>query len=334
MVNVSVIIPCFNVENFVFHAVNSVLNQSLRNSEIIIVDDGSTDETLKLIQQLSEQSKRIKIITKSNGGLSTARNEGLLAATGEYIVFLDGDDWLRNDALEKLYKKAKDENLDVLIADTLFYYSDDHMDLIYKRPKHFETFGISSGIDCFIELKRNNCYAPMAVNQIYKREFLIKNNLNFYHGLLNEDELWTPQVLCKAQRVNCMEFPFYYYRQRNNSIMSSEISSRKIRDNLFIASELINLIKTNSNAELTGWIWVKAYELYFRAITVYRANREDIKSVKFFYYSAGRLLISRISSPQFDICLKYLSKSFSFDLSVLLLVFMRKIHRKISKLII
>lgn len=331
MFEVSVIIPCFNVEDFVFHAVNSVLNQSLRNSEIIIVDDGSTDETLKIIQQFRKQSNRVRIISKSNGGLSSARNKGLLAANGEYIVFLDGDDWLRNDALEKLYKKAKDENLDVLIADTLFYYSADHMDLIYKRPKHFEAFGISSGIDCFIELKRNNCYAPMAVNQIYKKEFLIKNELNFFYGLLNEDELWTPQVLFKAQRVNCMEFPFYYYRQRNNSIMSSEISSRKIRDNLFIASELINLTKTNANVEFAGWIWVKAYELYFRAITEYKADKDDIKSVNFFYYSAGRLLTSGISSPQFDICLKYLRKSFSFDLSVLLLVFMKKIHRKISK---
>ena len=82
MFEVSVIIPCFNVEDFVFHAVNSVLNQSLRNSEIIIVDDGSTDETLKIVQKFREQSNRIRIISKSNGGLSSARNAGLLAANG------------------------------------------------------------------------------------------------------------------------------------------------------------------------------------------------------------------------------------------------------------
>jgi len=115
--------------------------------------------------------------------------------------------------------------------------------------------------------------------------------------------------------------------------MSSGISSKKIHDNLFIASELINLSKTYSNVELDGWIWVKAYELYFRAITEYKAKRNDLKSVKNVYYSSFNLIKAKIANPQFDICLKYLRKSFSHDLSVLLLVFMRKIDRKIRKIV-
>jgi glycosyltransferase involved in cell wall biosynthesis len=323
----------YNVEAYLHQCLESVYAQEVNGIEVICVNDGSTDGSRAIIQEFKDKYPDMIVVDRENGGLSVARNSGLISSNGEYIVFLDGDDWLRNDALEKLYKKAKVENLDVLIADTLFYYSEETTDWIYKRPRHFETLGIKNGIDYFIELKKNNCYAPMAYNQIYKREFLSKNKLSFYHGLLNEDELWTPQVFCNAQRVNCMELPFYYYRRRNNSIMSSVISSRKIQNNLFIAGELINLSKTYSNTELTGWIWVKAYELYYRAITEYKANKADLKSVRNLYYSSSNLLNSKINYLQFDICLKYLRKSFSFNLSVWLLVFLRKIQRNISKLI-
>ena len=329
----SIIIPVYNVEAWLRQCLESVYIQEVDDMEVICVNDGSADGSGAIIQEFKEKHPDMIVVDKENDGLSAARNSGLIAANGEYIVFLDGDDWLRIDALEKLYKKAKIENLDVLIADTLFYYSEEHTDWVYKRPGFFETSGIRKGIDYFIELKKNNCYAPMAINQIYKKEFLSNNKLSFFESLLNEDELWTPQVLYNAQRVNCLEFPFYYYRQRINSIMNSGISSKKIKDNLFIAGELINLSKSCSDVEFNGWIWVKAYELYYRAITEYKANKEHLKSVNNIYYSPLSLLKSKINYPQFDICLKYLRKSFSFNLSVWLLVFLRKTHRKISKLI-
>ncbi len=307
---VSVIIPCYNISHYIQVAVNSVLSQSLQNFEIIIINDGSTDDTEEILKKYSQNSQ-IKIENKSNGGLSSARNKGLDLATGEYILFLDGDDWLENEALEVLYNKANEENLDLLIADTLFYYSKNEVHLIYKRPELFETVGIKSGKEYFVALKKHGCYAPMACNQIYKRTFLLEKGLRFTDKLINEDELWTPLVLMNAQRVNCISFPFYYYLQRDQSIMNSSVSLKKINDNIFIADSLIRLVN-HQNGAFKAWMWVKSFELYYRAITVY--NTKGLETARAEYYNLYCLFKSNIVLSQQLICLRYLKKSYPRNL--------------------
>jgi CDP-glycerol glycerophosphotransferase len=330
---VSIIIPCYNIQQFIEKAVNSIWTQTFQNYEMILVNDGSTDNTLEALKVFAAKDKRIKLVDKSNGGLSSARNAGMDAASGEYIIFLDGDDWLLNNALETLYQKSKKEDLDVLIADTLFYHSNEQIHWVYKRPDFFNTLGIQNGIDYFVELKRNYCYAPMSVNQIYRCNFLKKNNLQFQDGLINEDELWTPQVLLKAQRVNCIEFPFYYYLQRDNSIMNSKINSKKILDNIYIANTLINLTNNQGNTELKGWMWVKSYELYFRAITEYKAPKIVLNQINHSNYTIFKLLIAKVPELQFDWCLKYLKSSNKNSIDLLIYLSFRRVFRKIKKIL-
>jgi glycosyltransferase involved in cell wall biosynthesis len=332
MIKVSVIIPCYNVGEFVSKSIESVLGQTFKDYELIIVNDGSVDDTLDIVNCYQLRDTGIKIITKENEGLSSARNEGLNAAKGDYVFFLDGDDWILLESIEKLYTKAKEEDLDLLIADTLFYYSEERVEHVYKRPEFFNTLGIKDGISYFIELKKNNCYTPMVINQIYKRSFLINNDLFFRVGLLNEDELWTPQVICRASRVNCMDFPFYFYRQRENSIMNSPVTEKKIKDNLFIAGEIIKLSSHYSNKELAGWFWVKSYELYYRAVTQYLRNISVNIAIDKGYYRLTSLVIANIPARQFDICLKFLIESYPENQMLWLVVFSKKIFRKINRI--
>jgi glycosyltransferase involved in cell wall biosynthesis len=329
----SIIIPCYNLQDYIAKAVESILHQSFQNFEIILINDGSTDNSLKVLQTLASVDDRIKIIDKKNEGLSAARNSGLDIAQGEYILFLDGDDWLAENSLKELYSKAKTEDLDLLIGDTLFYYSNENIKWVYKRPEYIDSLNVKSGIDYFIALKKEGCYAPMACNQIYKNEFLKKNSFKFVKGLINEDELWTPQVLLQAQKVNCINLPFYYYLQRNNSIMNSVVSPKKIIDNISIANSLIKLIKNQENKELKGWMWVKSYELYYRSITEYNAPKNILRQIGHSNYSIFKLALAKIPDLQFDWCLKYLKYSDKNSFDLLIYLSIRRVIRKFNKLL-
>jgi glycosyltransferase involved in cell wall biosynthesis len=325
MISVSVIIPCYNIQEYISRSIDSIIKQTLKDFELILVNDGSTDGTLTILNEFSKKESRITIFNKPNGGLSSARNAGLDLAKGEYILFLDGDDWIREDSLYTLYNKAKEDDLEVLIADTLFFFSEADIQWVYKRPDFINDIGPDTGINYFVVLKKKNCYAPMAYNQIYKRSFLENEDLRFCDGVINEDELWTPQVLYKAQRVNCIDFPFYYYFQRDQSIMNSLISERKILDNIFIANSLIDLVGSEEDSDFKAWIWVKAYELYYRLIVTYKAKQEDVKNCMYFNIKCLKNTIT--SEPQFSICLKYLRDTFGYKKKLFSFLFGRRIKR-------
>ena len=120
---VSVIVAAYNIEGYIERCLNSIVNQTFKDLEIIVVNDGSTDKTLKKIQDIAEKDSRIIIIDKVNGGVNSARNTGLKKSKGEYILFVDGDDWLELDAIDKLYKNIKDRNLDVLVYNAYNAYN-------------------------------------------------------------------------------------------------------------------------------------------------------------------------------------------------------------------
>ena len=126
---VSVVVVAYNIEKYIERCLNSIINQSFVDLEIIVVNDGSTDKTLKKIQNIIKRDNRIIIIDKVNGGVNSARNAGLNESTGEYILFVDGDDWLELDAIDKLYKNIKDRNLDVLVYNAYKAYDTEKKEL-------------------------------------------------------------------------------------------------------------------------------------------------------------------------------------------------------------
>lgn len=209
---VSIIIAAYNIEQYIKRCISSVINQTERDIEIIIVNDGSTDNTLNIIENVTKNDSRIKVINKKNEGLIEARKTGLSIAKGEYILFVDGDDYLELGAIEKLYNYSKVKNLDVLLFNCFWSYDDGR--IVCKN-----TFDKN-------EIKNNDSYikllllGKMSVNiwsKFIKREFILKVNLpnNLTYG---EDLAIVMSMLTKKPNISYIEDNLYYYYQREDAI--------------------------------------------------------------------------------------------------------------------
>lgn len=225
---VSVIIPVYNVGEYLVECLKSVSSQSLKNIEIIAVNDGSTDNSLEILASYSKIETRLIVLNQDNAGLSMARNNGTKIAKGEYIYFLDSDDFIDNCCLEKLYSKAKMDNLDILFfdADSFFDFKDVFLEKKFASYKNYYKrkgcyHQIMKGMELLRNMYKNDDYRASAVLQLIKRKFWIENNLKFYPGLLYEDNLFTFKELLKADRVAYINEALYKRRIRKNSIVTS-----------------------------------------------------------------------------------------------------------------
>lgn len=226
---ISVVIPVYNVENYIEECLISVLKQSLKEIEVVIVDDGSPDNSVELIKKYMNFDPRIKLVQKENGGLSSARNAGVHAATGEYIHFLDSDDYINEGMYDELYQYANTEKLDIVKSNLGF------IDNVYpiKKPA-LPTKEVFNFQDCpsYLEF-----ISPCAA--LYKREFLNSTAL-FPLGITYEDRPFNWDTILKANRIGHVDKEFYMYRvARPDSIMNSNKSSEKHFD----AFECIDLIE-------------------------------------------------------------------------------------------
>lgn len=222
---VSVIIPIYNVEKYLEECLASAINQTLKNIEIICVNDGTPDSSMDIVEKYQKDDERIVVVNKENGGLSSARNAGMKVATGEYIYFLDSDDLLQEDALEKLYLRAVAENLDVLYFDGGSFCEDDSLS---EHMKRFSTYyirkhdysGVVSGKELLVEMRKNMEYRAPAWLNLTKRSHIEKHKLSFHEGVLFEDEAYTFACMIKADRVSHTPEHFYRRRVRPNSVMT------------------------------------------------------------------------------------------------------------------
>lgn len=237
---VSVIIPVYNTEDYLEEAVRSIMNQTLKEIEIIIIDDGSIDNSLSIIEELSNEDSRISCYTQENSGLSQTRNRGIELAFGEFIYFMDSDDILALNALELCYSQAKRKELDFVFFDGITF-SDERIvasDTTYKRTYIFDEEIVYNGIDMLNRMLENYIYRASACMIFINYDFLVKHNLNFYPGIIHEDELFTSQLYLFACRVSCVKKDFYSRRIRTGSIMSTMYSIRNIEDYLTVINEL------------------------------------------------------------------------------------------------
>lgn len=228
---VSVIIPVYNVEKYIEKCLDSVLQQTYTNMEIICVNDGSPDGSVEIIRRKAEADARIRIVSIENSGLSVARNTGLEAANGKYVYFLDSDDYLELNTIERLVNCAEENTLDALFfnADTFFETEE-----IEERNKSYKQYyarkgtyeGVYGGDDFFVALIRNWDFKPSACLVLLNRQFLESIQLRFYPGIVHEDNLFTIRLLQKAQRCMFLNEPLYKRLVRDSSIMSGEKSIR------------------------------------------------------------------------------------------------------------
>ena len=246
---VSVIIPVYNVEKYVQQSIYSILNQSLKDIEIIIINDGSTDNSLNIIKNVVGDDIRVRIISTPNNGLSIARNIGLCNARGEYVYFFDSDDVLENKALEECYIKSKLQNLDFLFFDAICFTDDNSvidLSFNYERTNKYED-KVYIGINILEEQLKTKGYRSSACLSFIKRDFLLKENLFFYPKILHEDELFTFLLYLKAKNVGLINEKYFHRRVRLNSIMTNSYSIKNVNGYLSVLQELFKYYKFNFN---------------------------------------------------------------------------------------
>ncbi len=245
---ISIIVPVYNVEKYLDRCVNSLVNQTYQNIEIILVDDGSPDRCPEMCDKYAKQDPRIKVIHKLNGGLSDARNVGLKQASGEYVLFVDSDDYIDLNTCEQFVEIIGDNKPDIIVGNAKRIEKNK-----VKIMKHtLNTYGnMITGTEFLKkELRQGTMYMASWLN-LYNREFLINNNLFFKVGLLHEDELFTPIVFLKAKTVIATDIIFYNYIIREGSITTNHNNKiNNAQSMIEICKELENIYSKIEDEEL------------------------------------------------------------------------------------
>lgn len=240
MALVSVIVPVYNVENYMRKCIDSILNQTYKNLEIILVDDGATDESGVICDEYALIDHRIKVLHKENGGLASARNAGVKVATGEYISYVDSDDWIESEFIETLLKCCEDNNAQMSIC----RYSERFDEMQYEHTEKLYTM-VWTGKDAVRHRVMDDskyCIATSAGNKFYSAE-LIKE-MEFPEGKYYEDIVYGIEAMLKSNKVVYTNMSLYNYRcNRQGSIMNEGFNARIITDELPLMSKRNALIR-------------------------------------------------------------------------------------------
>ena len=222
---VSIIVPVYNVSNYIEQCLNSLTNQTMKELKIIVVDDCGSDDSIKKAEQLAKKDKRIQIIyNKTNQGLGESRNIGLKYVQTKYVAFLDSDDWVAEDFIEKLYNACMKENADIAVSDVIYYYNQN------KQTRGWvSTWNFKSGKEIVSEPKdkQYNIYACACWNKLYKMELFTKYNLKFPKRLYIEDVPITFITTMLARKIALVKDTKLFYRMRDDSIMAVSKADRK-----------------------------------------------------------------------------------------------------------
>ena len=230
-IKVSVIIPIYNVEKYLHRCLNSVINQSLKDIEIICVNDGSTDSSLSILENYKSKDNRIIIINQKNLRLAAARNNGMKIAKGEYISLIDSDDYIQNNFLENMYNTAKNNNADIVCSRVKEFIDDKYQDENYVNWWSF--YNKYSNILIKPEDKYGIIYSCAVWNKIYRRDFLNLNNIWFYEDLYIEDVPFTHITAILSNKIVLVNNTHYYYNIGNNSSnMKDAKKSKKALDTI------------------------------------------------------------------------------------------------------
>ena len=220
---ISIIVPVYMVESELDRCINSLLKQTYSNLEILLVDDGSKDRCPQMCDDYAAADTRVRVIHKPNGGLSDARNAGLLAAKGDYILYVDSDDYLELDACERLLGAMQDD-VDLVIGACRELRPDG---VRYQRHSNIPVCKVLTSREYVIaSIQANEWYAPAWLN-LYRREFLLKNELFYRKGYVFEDTEMLPRLFFAAERLVYLDYPFYNYVIRANSIMTGRATQKK-----------------------------------------------------------------------------------------------------------
>ena len=306
MKDLSIIIPVYNVEKYIRACIDSVFRQNLKDDsfEVIIVDDGSEDGSIGLIEDIIDQHSNISVVSQANQGLSSARNTGLKNAIGRYVLFLDSDDLLVDGCLSELIISADNYSVDLLIADFV-KLSDQEIESYSSIVNHSCQPLVLNGREAFIHyLNPSQCYVWRA---LYQKSFLEKNNIIFIPGIYFEDIPFTIECYLKIEKALLYPLKFYIYRQHPNSIVSS-VNKKKLLDFNRVLAHLFSL-KMSVNMSMAESL--KFSDVFFSTFSIemwylihvkglFEYRREVVEDLKrkipnlYFYNGFKQIIISML----------------------------------------
>lgn len=227
MIKVSVIIPAYNAENYIHQCMETMVQQTLQECEVIVVDDGSKDNTLQILREYEVKfPDKIKVLHKENGGQASARNLALQYAQGEYLGFVDSDDWADANMFERMYEKAKEEDADIVVCDMIDHFA--------GRDAYHDYTNVTNKL----------AHANYTINKIFRREFA--EGITFPEGLWYEDFEYSAKLLMKSDRVSVVKEGLYHYNCRDGSTMRNN-NAQKNKDILTVLNHIYAF------AEEHGW---------------------------------------------------------------------------------
>ena len=245
---ISVIMPCYNTEQYVEETLKSVLNQSFKDYEIICLNDGSTDGTLEILKRYQQSYPNIRVISSENHGSAYQRNTGVQCAQGKYIYYMDSDDLLKENCLETLYQYAEADNLDVVYFEADSFYETKEIEeafpqflTLYHRHKEYD--GIYDGRNLYIQMENAGDIKMSVGLQFTRHQFLLDNNIKFGMERYFEDNLYTVKVTLKAGKARCVRDNLYLRRVRANSIMTTSENKTRFESYLEVVRGLMQILE-------------------------------------------------------------------------------------------
>lgn len=316
---ISIVVPIYNVQNYLEDCIDSILSQSFKDFELILVDDGSTDNCLKICEKYKQLDNRIIVIHKQNEGLSSARNTGIEVACGDYISFIDSDDFIHKDMYKILYESTKKCNLDIAICN--YKRVDEHIVLHNDEIKEYNKVFKYSNIEALNELYTNNrLIFTIVCNKLYKKN--IFEDIKFDYGKSDEDEFIAHKILYKGLNIGYIDKELYFYRMRNDSITGSTFNIKRL-DKLEALSNRIKFFK------------------YINQIDLYNKSVKNYIDVFFWNYIKAKKELNNIDARLQEIKLLYNKLfidmircnliSFNHKLMIVLFRISPKIYMKLVK---
>lgn len=268
MAKVSIIVPVYNVEKYLRKCLDSLINQTLKDIEIICINDGSTDKSLEILEEYKNRDSRIILLNQENSGQSVARNRGIEIAKGEYLGFVDPDDWVDLDYYEKLYNAASTNDADIAVGGIIRVTG-----IKKKKFLNFEKETITDNTNLKFEL----CDVPeksYVWNKIYKTEKLKEIGLEFEKGIFYEDCIFTPQALFFLEKMVTVPNIYYYYLRRGNSTVKQR-SEKANADNVYAHKKANNFIKEH-NIDISSHE-PKTYRFKIFGVTIFKIRQKGKK---------------------------------------------------------
>ena len=274
---ISVIVPVYNTEKFLPTCLESIINQTYQNLEIIIINDGSTDSSLTLCEQYQKQDKRIKIINKKNEGQAIARNTGIKEATGNYIHFIDSDDFISLNYYENMLKAGAKTNADILLGEV---YNEKHPNTSIKYQDIYLLKNLDDKIYKTLFFIHGWCW-----RYLIKREFVLKNNLSFTKGHIIEDIPFTLSAAIAANKIITVPGAEYFYRFNTSSSMNNKKEKKKRDSDRTYAQNLIKNILKPYNLKLKGNLLLQ--KIHYKLFGIFPIASKSIYTKKTIYKFLG-----------------------------------------------